>query len=419
HIVAARPFLAKAKLDERPGMVFVEDFMKSFGKGERVFWYLALRLLPVSWIERLAGGGRSTPDDLCTIMFSSGSTGTPKGVMLSHHNIMSNLEAIAQILWIQPDDRMMGVLPFFHSFGFTGTLCVPLVCGIGAIYHPNPLDAKTIGKLAREQGATILISTPTFCQAYYRTCGSEDFKTLRHVVVGAERLRPDFAAQFKEKFGLEMLEGYGATEMGPVVSVNVPNVVHAGEQQVGHKPGTVGHPLPGVAAKVVDPETGQELSEGQEGLLLLKGPGRMVGYLADEKATAAALRGEWYVTGDIAIVDEDGFIKITDRLSRFSKIGGEMVPHLKVEEAMLRIPGVEAACVTAVPDPQRGERLVGFYVANAAMAPQLVWQALGESDLPKIFIPKATDLRRIETLPVLGSGKIDLRAVKALAVAAE
>src|SRR5688572_2567282 len=419
HIVAARPFLAKAKLDERPGMVFVEDFMRSIGKGERVFWYLALRLLPVSWIERLAGGGRSTPDDLCTIMFSSGSTGTPKGVMLSHHNIMSNLEAIAQILWIQPDDRMMGVLPFFHSFGFTGTLCLPLLCGIGAIYHPNPLDAKTIGKLAREQGATILISTPTFCQAYYRTCGPEDFKTLRHVVVGAERLRPDFAAQFKEKFGLEMLEGYGATEMGPVVSVNVPNVVHAGEQQVGHKPGTVGHPLPGVAAKVVDPETGQDLSEGQEGLLLLKGPGRMVGYLADEKATAAALRDGWYVTGDIAIVDEDGFIKITDRLSRFSKIGGEMVPHLKVEEAMLRIPGVEAACVTAVPDPHRGERLVGFFVANEAMAPQLVWQALGESDLPKIFIPKATDLRRIETLPVLGSGKIDLRAVKALAVAAE
>ncbi|HKP23662.1 MAG TPA: acyl-[ACP]--phospholipid O-acyltransferase [Dongiaceae bacterium] len=419
HIVAARPFLSKAKLAERPGMVFVEDFLKSIGKGERVFWYLTLRLLPVSWIERLAGGGNQTPDDLCTIMFSSGSTGTPKGVMLSHHNIMSNLEAIAQILWIQPDDRMMGVLPFFHSFGFTGTLCLPLLCGIGAIYHPNPLDAKTIGKLAREHGATILISTPTFCQAYYRTCGPEDFKTLRHVVVGAERLRPDFAAQFKEKFGLDMLEGYGATEMGPVVSVNVPNVVHQGAEQVGHKPGTVGHPLPGVAAKVVDPETGRDLSEGQEGLLLLKGPGRMVGYLADEKATAAALRDEWYVTGDIAIVDEDGFIKITDRLSRFSKIGGEMVPHLKVEEAMLRVPGVEAACVTAVPDPQRGERLVGFYVANEAMAPQLVWQALGETDLPKIFIPKATDLRRIETLPVLGSGKIDLRAVKALAVAAE
>lgn len=419
HIVAARPFLSKAKLKERPGMIFIEDLTKGIGKAERIFTFIALRLLPVAWIERLAGGGKGTPDDLCTIMFSSGSTGTPKGVMLSHHNIMSNLEAIAQILWIQPDDRMMGVLPFFHSFGFTGTLCVPLVCGIGAIYHPNPLDAKTIGKLAREHKATILISTPTFCQSYYRTCGPEDFKSLRHVVVGAERLRPDFAAQFKEKFGLDMLEGYGCTEMGPVVSVNVPNVVHQRERQVGHKPGTVGHPLPGVVAKVVDPESGQNLGEGQEGLLLLKGPGRMVGYLADDNATSAALRDGWYVTGDIAVVDEDGFIRITDRLSRFSKIGGEMVPHLKVEEAMLRIPGLEAACVTAVPDPQRGERLVGFYVADAAMAPQLVWNALGESDLPKIWIPKATDLRRIDSLPVLGSGKVDLRAVKALAVAAQ
>ncbi|HEY3148411.1 MAG TPA: AMP-binding protein, partial [Dongiaceae bacterium] len=419
HIVAARPFLAKAKLEERPGMIFLEDLMKGIGQVERIFWFAGMRLLPVAWIERLAGGGRSTPDDLCTIMFSSGSTGTPKGVMLSHHNIMSNLEAIAQILWIQPDDRMLGVLPFFHSFGFTGTLCVPLVCGIGAIYHPNPLDAKTIGKLAREREATILISTPTFCQAYYRTCGPEDFKSLRHVVVGAERLRPDFAAQFKEKFGLDMLEGYGCTEMGPVVSVNVPNVVHQGAEQVGHKPGTVGHPLPGVAAKVVDLEDGHDLREGEEGLLLLKGPGRMVGYLADDNATAAALRDGWYVTGDIAVVDEDGFIRITDRLSRFSKIGGEMVPHLKIEEAMLRIPGVEAACITAVPDPQRGERLIGFYVANEAMAPQLIWQALGESDLPKIWVPKATDLKRIESLPVLGSGKIDLRAVKALAVAAQ
>ncbi len=213
---------------------------------------------------------------------------------------------------------------------------------------------------------------------------------------------PNFAAQFKEKFGVDMLEGYGCTEMGPVVAVNVPDVVHGGEQQVGHKPGTVGHPLPGVAAKVVDPESGQDLTEGQEGLLLLKGPGRMVGYLADDNATAAALRDGWYVTGDIAIIDEDGFIRITDRLSRFSKIGGEMVPHLKIEEAMLRIPGVEGACVTAVPDTQRGERLVGFYVANEAMAPQLVWQGLGDSDLPKIWIPKATDLRRIELFAGVG-----------------
>jgi acyl-[acyl-carrier-protein]-phospholipid O-acyltransferase/long-chain-fatty-acid--[acyl-carrier-protein] ligase len=419
HIIAARPFLSKAKLEERPGMIFIEEVMKGFGKAEAALTYALLWLLPAGMVRAYAGSPPQSTNDLCTIMFSSGSTGTPKGVMLSHHNIVSNLEAIGQILWVQPDDRMLGILPFFHSFGFTGTLCLPLVSGMGAIYHPNPLDAKTIGKLAREYEATLLISTPTFCQSYYRTCAPEDFKTLRHVVVGAERLRPDFAAQFKEKFGIDMLEGYGCTEMGPVVSVNVPNIVQGGEQQVGHKPGTVGHPLPGVAARIVDPESGEDLPEGQEGLLLLKGPGRMVGYLADDDATSKVLRDEWYITGDIAILDDDGFIKITDRLSRFSKIAGEMVPHLKVEEAMLRLPGIEGACVTAVPDEAKGERLVGFYIANEAMAPQLVWQGLSETDLPKLWIPKANDLRRIDSLPVLGSGKVDLRAVKALAAAAQ
>ena len=386
HIVAARPFLAKAKLDERPGMIFVEDCHEEHRQGASA----------CSGTSRCAccrcrgssawpAAAASTPDDLCTIMFSSGSTGTPKGVMLSHHNIMSNLEAIAQILWIQPDDRMLGVLPFFHSFGFTGTLCVPLVCGIGAVYHPNPLDAKTIGKLAREHGATILISTPTFCQAYYRTCGPEDFKTAAPRRGGRGAAAPGFRRAVQ---GEVRPRHAGRLRLRPRWGRWSPSTCRTSCMRASSRsatsPGTVGHPLPGVAAKVVDPETGQDLTEGQEGLLLLKGPGRMVGYLADEKATAAALRDDWYVTGDIAIVDEDGFIKITDRLSRFSKIGGEMVPHLKVEEAMLRIPGVEAACVTAVPDPQRGERLVGFYVANEAMAPQLVWQALGESDLPKI-----------------------------------
>ena len=150
----------------------------------------------------------------------------------------------------------MGVLPFFHAFGFTGTLCMPLVLGLGAVYHPNPLDAKSIGGLIKKYKATLLISTPTFCQAYYRACAPEDFATLRHVVVGAERLRPDFAAAFKEKFGIQLLEGYGATEMGPVVAVNVPDVLEGADKQIGTKPGTVGHPMPGVAAKVVDPETG-------------------------------------------------------------------------------------------------------------------------------------------------------------------
>ena len=212
------------------------------------------------------------------------------------------------------------------------------------------------------------------------------------------------------------MEGYGSTEMGPVVSVNVPNVLEGPDMQTGHKPGTVGHPVPGVAAKVVDPETGAALKEGEEGLLLLKGPGRMVGYLANPTKTEEVLRDGWYVTGDIAVLDEDGFIRITDRLSRFSKIGGEMVPHLKIEEAMLRIPGINAVCVTAIPDQSKGEKLVAFYVADESMAPEIVSKALGETELPKIWIPKMADIHRIEELPVLGTGKTDLKQLKKMAL---
>lgn len=415
-VVTAKPFLAKAKLADVPGSLFIEEVLPKFSKMEQALTYLKTFLLPTPWLVAVAAPKLRNVDDLCTVMFSSGSTGEPKGVMLSHHNIVSNLEAIAQILWVQRDDRIMGVLPFFHSFGFTGTLCLPLCVGIGAVYHANPLDAKTIGGLIKKYQATILISTPTFCQAYHRVCAPEDLKSLRHVVVGAERLRPDFAVAFKDKFGLDIMEGYGSTEMGPVVSVNVPNVLEGPDMQMGHKPGTVGHPVPGVAAKVVDPETGAALKEGEEGLLLLKGPGRMVGYLANPAKTEEVLRDGWYVTGDIAVLDEDGFIRITDRLSRFSKIGGEMVPHLKIEEAMLRIPGVNAVCVTAIPDPAKGERLVAFYVADESMAPEIVSKGLSETDLPKIWIPKAADIHRIEELPVLGTGKTDLKQLKRMAL---
>jgi acyl-[acyl-carrier-protein]-phospholipid O-acyltransferase/long-chain-fatty-acid--[acyl-carrier-protein] ligase len=419
-IVTAKPFLAKAKLAERPGMIFAEDLLGGISRATRLFAYLKTMLTPTSLLTLLIGPRGQKIDDLCTVMFSSGSTGEPKGVMLSQHNVISNLEALAQILWAQKDDRIMGVLPFFHSFGFTGTLCLPLVVGLGAVYHPNPLDAKTIGAMVKKYRATIMIATPTFCQGYYRVVPKEEFASLRHVVVGAERLRPDFAAQFKEKYGLDMLEGYGTTEMGPVVAVNVPNFDNGTgtDRQVGHKPGTVGHPIPGVAARIVDPDTFAEKAPGEEGLLLLKSPARMLGYLNNPEKTAEVLRDGWYVTGDIALLDDDGFIRITDRLSRFSKIGGEMVPHLKVEEALLRIPGISGANVTAIPDAAKGERLVGFYVAEEPLEPALVWRQLNESDLPKIWIPKAADLYRIEELPVLGTGKTDLKRLKAMALTA-
>lgn len=414
-VITSRAFISKARLEAPAGAVYIEDILKSVTGFQAKLTYLLVRLLPTRWLDRLYCDQQRSPHDLCTVIFSSGSTGEPKGVELSHHNIVSNLEALGQLLNARQDDRMMGILPFFHAFGFTGTLCFPLVCGFGVVYHPNPLDGKTIGTLVREHHATLLIATPTFCQVYLRQCEKDDFASLRHAVVGAERLRPELTEAFQEKFGLHLLEGYGATEMGPVVSVNVPNVVDGETRQVGIKAGTVGQPIPGVAARVVDPDTFADLDDGEEGLLLLKSPARMMGYLGDESRTASVLHHGWYITGDIAQIDPDGFIKITDRLARFSKLGGEMVPHLKIEEALLAIPGVEAAAVTAVPDAQKGERLVAFYVSHEALGADQIWRALGERNLPKLWIPKPGDLLPIASLPLLGTGKIDLKQLKALA----
>ncbi len=415
-IVTSRRFIEKAKPEvSGPEMVYVEDLVKAPSRLEKAAMAVACRLLPGWLLGRLFGAVPGDPDALATVLFTSGSSGAPKGVMLSHHNILSNADAVAQVFPFGKRDRMMCALPFFHSFGLLGGLWVPLLAGLGAVYHPSPLDAKAIGPLTAKHAATMLISTPTFCRAYLRSCAAADFATLRHVIVGAEPLDPALAEAFGEKFGVALLEGYGCTEMAPVVSVNTASVTHWGWRQTGAKPGTAGHPLPGVVAKVVEPESGQPVPPGGEGLLLLKGAGRMLGYLDEPEKTAEALRDGWYVTGDIAAIDEDGFIRITDRLSRFSKIAGEMVPHLGIEKAARGIGGVRECAVTALPDDRRGERLALFYVGEADLTPDALWQALNGSGLAKLWLPRRADIHSLEALPLLGTGKMDLASLKALA----
>jgi acyl-[acyl-carrier-protein]-phospholipid O-acyltransferase/long-chain-fatty-acid--[acyl-carrier-protein] ligase len=202
--------------------------------------------------------------------------------------------------------------------------------------------------------------------------------------------------------------------VAPVVSVNVNDVMDGKEKQIGHKPGTVGHPIPGVAVKVIDRDTENPLPPDEEGLLLVKGPNLMLGYLGQPHLTDQALRRGWYITGDIAAVDEDGFIRIVDRISRFSKIGGEMVPHVKVEETINEVLGSAAAAVTALPDEQRGERLIAFYAQNGISREEL-WEKLNHSSLPKLWIPKRENLYPVDSLPLLGSGKVDLKQIKAMA----
>jgi acyl-[acyl-carrier-protein]-phospholipid O-acyltransferase/long-chain-fatty-acid--[acyl-carrier-protein] ligase len=412
-LVTSRVFLGKANLETLEGMVFLEEIRKTFGALDKTLGMLTA-LLPARWLKRRYAKSQR-PKDLATVIFSSGSTGAPKGVMLSHHNIVSNVEGIAQVIQFTPNDRIMGVLPLFHSFGFTGTLWLPLLVGFGVVYHPNPTDAKTIGETVKKYQATLLISTSTFYAGYLRRCTKDEFASLRYLIAGAEKLRDQVTKGYQEKFGLTILEGYGCTELAPVVSVNIPDVLERNEKQIGNKPGTVGHPIPGVTVKVVDPETEKPVANGEEGLLLVKGPNLMLGYLGQPHLTDQAMRGGWYVTGDIASVDEDGFIRITDRVSRFSKIGGEMVPHMKIEEVINGVLGSPASVVTAIPDEQRGEKLIAFYAQNGIKKDEL-WEKLNQSELPKLWIPKRENLHLIDSIPVLGSGKVDLKKVKAMAL---
>jgi len=387
--------------------------------GEKLAAFLMAWLLPVGLLERSLGREKKAGlDDLATVIFSSGSTGDPKGIMLSHYNIGSNIEQLEQIFSLHRADGFVGVLPFFHSFGFTGTLCLPAVLGVRVVYHPNPLEAKAIGPLVNQYALTFLLATPTFLQLYMRGCSPEDFGSLRVVMTAAEKLPERLAAAFEEQFGIRPLEGYGCTECGPAVAVNTHDFRSAGFRQIGAKHGKIGHPLPGVSVRIVDPQSLAPQPIGQPGLLLVRGPNIMQGYLGCPEKTAEVLQNGWYVTGDIAAIDEDGFLQITDRLSRFSKIGGEMVPHIKIEEKLHELAGLteQTFVVAGVPDEKKGERLVVLHkLAPEKLQPCL--EKLAQCDLPNLWKPRPDQFFHIDALPYLGTGKLDLRKAREIAAA--
>lgn len=398
--------------------------------GEKLSALAAAWLLPVALLKRALGADRVKPlsgdaaghsgaspmDGLATVIFSSGSTGEPKGVMLSHFNIVSNICQITQVFMLGRRDKILGILPFFHSFGFTAGLWLPAVRAVGVVFHSNPLDAQVIGGLVAKYNVTFLIATPTFLQSYLRRCTPESFGSLQYVLVGAEKLPERLAAAFEDQFGIRPLEGYGCTECSPVVTVNGRDYRAPGFRQVAAKRGKIGHPLPGISIKVVDIETGQPLTPGNAGLLRVKGPNVMRGYLGKPEETAAVLHEGWYTTGDVGMIEEDGFVSITDRLSRFSKIGGEMVPHIRIEEQLHALADVaeQVFAVTAVPDERKGERIVVMHTLRAAQL-TAVLDKLPQCGLPALWKPKANQFVHVDSIPTLGTGKTDLRALKALA----
>jgi acyl-[acyl-carrier-protein]-phospholipid O-acyltransferase/long-chain-fatty-acid--[acyl-carrier-protein] ligase len=400
--------------------LFVEDLLTPASRWKRAATFLAALLAPVRLLSRFLPLARD-PDAPAAVLFSSGSSGAPKAVVLSHFNIVSNIDGLSLAFQLGPRDRVVGVVPFFHALGYTATLWFPLAAGLGALYHPRPQDTHAVGALVREHGGTILVAPPTFFRWYLRELGPDDLCRLRFAVAGAEKLQPALAKAFEERFGLPLLEGYGATELSPVVSLNTHDrrLDEAREDdslETGWKEGSIGHPIPGVAVKVVSLQSGEELDAEEEGLLCVKGPNVMLGYLDDPAATERAIRDGWYLTGDVGRVDEDGFLAISDRLDRFAKVAGEMVPHGRVEDELERVEPRARFAVTSVPDEARGERLVVVHtpLPEGRTAADLAAD-LRQRDFPRLWAPKAEDFVEVDQVPMLPSGKLDLRALRSIA----
>ena len=366
-----RAFLEKVKLKVPGEASFWRRWRPGRGSARGSARCSAPGLLPVGWLERSLGREKKAALDDWPRYLSSGSTGEPKGVMLSHYNIGSNIEQLEQIFGLNAGTALWECCRSSIRSASRARFGCPAVLGVRVVYHPNPLDAKAIGPLVHQHALTFLLATPTFLQLYMRGCSAEEFGSLRVVATAAEKLPERLATAFEEQFGVRPLEGYGCTECAPAVTVNTHDFRSAGFRQVGAKRGKIGHPLPGMSVRIVDPETSAPMPMGQAGLLLVRGPNVMQGYLGRPDKTAEVLRDGWYVTGDIAAIDEDGFLQITDRLSRFSKIGGEMVPHIKIEEKLHELAGAteQTFVVAGVPDEKKGERLVVLHkLAAGAVA---------------------------------------------------
>lgn len=421
HVLTSRRAMDRFNLKLSAEVVYLEDCVRQITRTDKLVAAAAAWFEPVSCLERRLGLNRVGDDDLLTIIFTSGSTGQPKGVMLTHRNVGSNVGAVDDIIHLSRNDVLLGILPLFHSFGYTTTLWTVLTLPPKGVYHFSPLEAREVGKLCRKHGATIMITTPTFVRSYLRRCEPEDFAKLDVVFTGAERLAPDLADAFEKRFGVRPVEGYGATELSPVVCANIPPSRASSKKYGGVKPGTVGRTLPGISAKVIDLDTGIDLGPNKSGMLLVTGPNVMKGYYGRPDLTAEVLRNGWYVTGDVAMIDDEGFITITGRISRFSKIGGEMVPHIRVEEAIgevLRLDEDEEevrVAVTSVSDAKKGERLVVLHT-DLAQQPADICRGLADVGLPPLWIPSPDSFRRVQIIPLLGTGKLDLKRLKDLAV---
>jgi acyl-[acyl-carrier-protein]-phospholipid O-acyltransferase/long-chain-fatty-acid--[acyl-carrier-protein] ligase len=415
----------RARLPDFPWPERSPDLREEMQAGGAAWpWFFAAWLLPGSWFADLLGVPREGGDAEAGLLFTSGSAGEPKGVVLTHRNILANCAQISALAILPDSASLFACLPLFHSFGFTVTLWYPMLRGCRVVSVPSPLDARKIAVTIRAQEVTVLVGAPTFLRPLLRKAGRGDLRSLDLVVSGAEKLPVDLAEAFQEKFHLRILQGYGLTETSPVSNVNQPDPPMPPEtaepdRQRGQRNGSVGRLLPGLTARILDPGTMAELPATATGIVAMRGASIFPGYLGDEARTRAAFHDGWFVTGDLGRFDDDGFLYIEGRLSRFSKIGGEMVPHGTVEQTLLKTLGGETGegytvVVTSQPDPVKGETLV--LLTTLDLTVDLVREKLTAAGLTNLWIPRV--IRRVEKIPVLGTGKLDLKGCQVLAVGA-
>ena len=420
-VITAKRFTARIPLELPPDVkrIDLEDALAGITSIGKLWRLLAVILLPGWFLDRFVLRLRRFGwDEPLTIIFSSGSTGDPKGVMLSLRNISANADGFQKGVNISRRDVMMCSLPYFHSFGFTVCLWAPASIGMMLVFYPDPRAAKEMGELVKRWKCSIFLSTATFLRFYLRRCEPDDFRSVRLLVCGAEKLPVSLALEFEERFKILPYEGYGCTELSPVVGANLPDFVGNGANQKANTPGSIGQPIPGVVVKAFDAETREPLRVKQEGIICVKGANVMLGYLNQPEKTAEVIQDGWYWTGDMGYITPEGFVTITGRLSRFAKIAGEMIPLERVEDevhSVLEHSGERQVALAAVPDAKRGERLVVLHLPDVGVKLRTVFETLRKRGLPNLWIPDERDCHVVEAFPVLGSGKLDLRGLVELA----
>jgi acyl-[acyl-carrier-protein]-phospholipid O-acyltransferase/long-chain-fatty-acid--[acyl-carrier-protein] ligase len=401
-----------------PNVIHLEEALPPLQRAILGWWILGL-ITPSHLFANILGLPKTGDRAEAILLFTSGSSGKPKGVPLTHRNIIANAAQCAVLLDLRTDDLLLASLPLFHSFGITVTLWYPLIESVRVLTYPNPLEPAKIGAAVERHGATIMLATPTFLRGYLRKAQPHQFRTLRLLITGAEKLPRDLAAVFEERFGKPVLEGYGLTETSPVVSVNLPDPVSSsdGESvQPSARAGSTGKMPPGIAAEIRDPDSDNKLSLHDTGMLWLRGANVFEGYLNDPERSAEVIRDGWFKTGDLGRFDEDGFLFIDGRLTRFSKIGGEMVPHETVEQKINATLGFDGQAdrqiaIVGVADETKGEALVLLSSVEIDLA--TLRRSLSESGVPNLWIPKT--IRRVDAIPILASGKLDLARCKEIA----